>query len=209
MTCTVWVCVWITVSLMGSMVGGKHDQRQARNMPPAQIEIAGLPQAASGDDTDVVADFQRRLCRYDAVRRQLDASLPVQAVSSNPADILAIIEAHHTALWSARQTARQGDMFSPRIAALFRSWIHDSLHGLTAEEFLVMITEDDALPIGPLSVNASYPHGGSLTTMPPALLQILPTLPPGLEYKFLDRDLILWDSHANLIVDVIPQVLVR
>jgi hypothetical protein len=32
-------------------------------------------------------------------------------------------------------------------------------------------------------------------------------LPSGLEYRFIDRDLILWDSHANLIIDFIPEAL--
>jgi hypothetical protein len=40
--------------------------------------------------------------------------------------------------------------------------------------------------------------------MPPELLQLFPSLPAHLEYRFIDRDLILWDSHANLIIDVIP-----
>jgi hypothetical protein len=29
----------------------------------------------------------------------------------------------------------------------------------------------------------------------------------GLEYRFIDRDLILWDPHANLIIDFIPHAL--
>ncbi len=98
-------------------------------------------------------------------------------------------------------------MFSPSIAALFRRWIVDSLHGMTAEEFLVMITEDDAPPTVPPCVNDSYPNGGALTTMPPQLLQMLPRLPLGLEYRFIGRDLILWDPHANLIIDFIPHAL--
>jgi hypothetical protein len=32
----------------------------------------------------------------------------------------------------------------------------------------------------------------------------LPPLPKDLEYRFLGRDLILLDIHANLIVDFIP-----
>jgi hypothetical protein len=43
--------------------------------------------------------------------------------------------------------------------------------------------------------------------MPPELLPLLPRLPAGLEYGFMDRDLILWDPHANLIMDFIPNAL--
>ena len=71
----------------------------------------------------------------------------------------------------------------------------------------MIITEDDAPPTAPPCVNDSYPDGGALTTMPPQLLQILPRLPSGLEYRFIGRDLILWDTHAGLIIDFIPRAL--
>lgn len=206
MTGKVWLCLWITVSLMTSVVIG-HDVRSTeRDMRHAQTQSRVFP-PESGDETDIVAEFQRRLRQYDDVRRRLDASLPVQSASSNPAVIIAIVEAHQQALRSERHTARQGDMFFPSIARLFRRWILESLHGMTAEEFLVMITEEDAPQMAPPCVNASYPDGGALTTMLPQLLQIFPRLPMGLEYRFIDRDLILWDPHANLIIDFIPDAL--
>jgi hypothetical protein len=175
-------------------------------MRPVQIQSGAL-QPGLGAETEVVEEFERRLRQYDAVRQRLDASLPVQSVSSNPAVTMAIVGVHQQALRSERHAARQGDMFFPGIARLFRHWIVDSLHGMTAEEFVAMITEDDAPRMPPPRVNASYPDGGALTTMPPNLLQVFPRLPSGLEYRFIDRDLILWDSHANLIIDFIPHAL--
>jgi hypothetical protein len=139
--------------------------------------------------------------------RDLRGEDDTQSVSSNPAVIIAIVEAHQQAMRAERPTARQGDMFFPTITDLFRRWILESLHGMTPDEFLVRITENDAPPMAPPSVNASYPDGGALTTMPPQLLQVFPTLPSGLEYRFIDRDLILRDSHANLIIDFIPEAL--
>ena len=78
---------------------------------------------------------------------------------------------------------------------------------MTAEEFVAMITEDDTPRMNPPSVNASIPDGGAVTTVPPNLLQTFPRLPLGLEYRFIDRDLILWDPHANLIIDCISHAL--
>ena len=47
--------------------------------------------------------------------------------------------------------------------------------------------------------------------MPPQLLSSLYPLPEGLEYRFLDRHLVLLDGEANLVVDyildVVPTVL--
>jgi hypothetical protein len=38
-------------------------------------------------------------------------------------------------------------------------------------------------------------------------LKLFPVLPAGLEYRFIGRYLILWDPHANLIVDFIRYAL--
>jgi hypothetical protein len=206
MTRDVRLYLGITISLVAPAVNGRDLRGEDSYTRHPQVQSVASP-LASDNDTAVVEEFQRRLRQYDAVRRRLDVSLPVQSVSSNPAVITAIVEAHQQAMRAERLMARQGDMFFPTITELFRRWILESLHGMTADEFLVMITEDDAPPMAPPSVNASYPDGGALTTMPPQLLQVFPTLPSGLEYRFIDRDLILWDSHANLIIDFIPEAL--
>ena len=39
-----------------------------------------------------------------------------------------------------------------------------------------------------------------------SVLMALPTLPKELEFRFVGRDLILRDTHANLIVDFLPNV---
>jgi hypothetical protein len=46
-----------------------------------------------------------------------------------------------------------------------------------------------------------------LPTMPPDLLAALPRLPPGLEYRFINRDLVLRDLDANLIIDFVPEAI--
>jgi hypothetical protein len=157
-----------------------------------------------GKDAEAVNEFQRRLTEFDAVRQHLDASLPPLVVTPDRAAIIRVIAAHHGALLSARHSARQGDIFSARVADRFRDWIRASLHGIPPSVFLAMITEPDGPPIARPLVNGSYPPGAARSTMPPELLQLFPSLPAHLEYRFIDRDLILWDSHANLIIDVIP-----
>ena len=64
----------------------------------------------------------------------------------------------------------------------------------------------DLLQGGGLQVNANYPDGLPLQSMPPSLLLNLPRLPKELEYRFVGRELILRDTQANLIVDVIPDL---
>ena len=57
----------------------------------------------------------------------------------------------------------------------------------------------------PLRVNVAYPERAALATVPPLILNRLPPLPDGIEYRFMGRDLILRDTNANLIVDFIHE----
>jgi hypothetical protein len=53
----------------------------------------------------------------------------------------------------------------------------------------------------------ALPEGVPLSFMPPRLLASLPPLPPEVQYRFIGRSLVLWDVHANLIVDFLPGAL--
>ena len=71
---------------------------------------------------------------------------------------------------------------------------------------LAIVEEENTVHI-PARVNADYPAGASMPLMPTCLLAALPPLPPELEYRFVGRDLILWDVHAGLIVDFVPRAI--
>jgi len=49
-----------------------------------------------------------------------------------------------------------------------------------------------------------WPEGVPFDFVPPQLLRSLPALPPELQYRIIGRSLVLWDHHANLIVDFLP-----
>ena len=57
-----------------------------------------------------------------------------------------------------------------------------------------------------LKVNQTYPTTIPLVTAPPKLLTQLPIIPEELEYRLLERRLLLRDRDANLIVDVLVGV---
>jgi hypothetical protein len=206
MACSTWISRWIVGAFLSALVVSVQGM-PAHGSSPSDDQQSVFLRLESTDDAEVVVEFRRRLTEYDRVRRRLDASLPRPTVSGDPARIHRVAEAHHGALLAARSSARQGDVFFERIANRFRNLIRGSLHGMPPEIFIIMITEPDAPRVPRASVNGSYPPGAALTTMPPELLELLPALPAGLEYRFIDRDLILWDPHANLIVDFIPNAL--
>ena len=72
---------------------------------------------------------------------------------------------------------------------------------------MLAIVEDENVVHIPATVNGDYPAGRSISPMPPGLLASLPPLPPELQYRFVGRDLILWDMHAGLIVDFVANAI--
>ncbi len=77
-------------------------------------------------------------------------------------------------------------MFAPPVDTLLRQRTREAI-GLY--DRLLLIGSDDAL-----------------ATLPPRLLQHLPDLPAGIEYRLAHARLVLWDVHAESIIDVLPDV---
>ena len=69
------------------------------------------------------------------------------------------------------------------------------------------LRDTEPSPSTPIAVNADYPMDQPVQSMPPSLLQQLPQLPRGLEYRFVGRTLIMRDVEANLIVDYLNEAL--
>ena len=67
--------------------------------------------------------------------------------------------------------------------------------------------EEAGNPKAALKVNAEYPEGTPLATTPPNVLQALPKLPDGLEYRFVGKNLLIRDVDANIVVDYMPQAI--
>jgi hypothetical protein len=74
---------------------------------------------------------------------------------------------------AARKDAKAGDIFTPEIRQLFRRLMYPELKGPDAPETKTTIMKEDAgLPTKTevLKVNAPYPEGKPLPTMPPNIL---------------------------------------
>jgi hypothetical protein len=78
--------------------------------------------------------------------------------------------------------------------------------GSTRDETKALLKEDAPAKV-PLKVNAEYPAGAPLPTVPPRMLTNLPELPEDLEYRIVEKHLVLRDVHANIIVDYIPHAI--
>jgi hypothetical protein len=151
-----------------------------------------------------LAGFLARAERYAALHRKLESQGAPLRETDSPEQIAARGQALGQALRRSRRDARVGDLFGDArapIAAIVRAdW-----QRRTPEEQKGLLSE--LLRLEAPAVNSVYPASLPLATFPPGVLMLLPELPEELEYRYFGRHLILRDAEANLVVDVIPDVL--
>ena len=167
----------------------------------------GLTTLVGGQRIDPMRHtFLQSIDEYVQRHRSLEGPLPKEAVTADPDSLFASKRALSVAIRNTRADARQGDIFSAAVARYFRLLIADALKEGGVEDLLAIVEEENEVHT-PAAVNGDYPAGRSVSMMPPCLLAALPPLPAELQYRFVGRDLILWDVHAGLIVDFVPDAI--
>jgi hypothetical protein len=188
-------CRLVTLALACALTGCG-----AQAQPPNKDEPKANPDAL------VLQDFKDRIDGYMKLQNQLTKGSARLKETKDPAKIKAAEDELGEKIRTARTNARQGDIFTPDIAAKFRRLMYPELKGPEGRETKSVIKEESPESVK-LQVNARYPIEGPLPTMPPNLLASLPTLPEDLEYRIVGKHLILRDVPANIIVDFIPNAI--
>jgi hypothetical protein len=161
----------------------------------------------SASDQATIQQFHELVGRYMALHQRLEGPLPPLTPTVDSWSTFLAREYLASGICRARLNARQGDVFTPPIAALFRRVIADAFAGRDVEAILTELNEEHPWEHGTHAVvNDRYPAGAT-HEVPVVVLQRLPQLPDDLEYRILDHDLVLWDVHADLVVDFIPHAL--
>jgi hypothetical protein len=159
-------------------------------------------------DAELLVDFKKRIDDYMALHNKLEREAPPLKETKDPTKIKASQDVLAMKIREARKAARQGDIFTPEIRQLFRRLMYPEVKGREGRETKAAITEESHELKGvALKVNAEYPDKAPLMTVPPNILAALPKLPEDLEYRFVNRNMILLDTHANLIVDFVPNAI--
>ncbi len=157
-------------------------------------------------DEGLVSDFRRRADKYMKLHEKLQNLGERQKLRDDISENLVSEQALAMRIRFARHDARPGDLFTVRIAMALRRVLNPVLRGLPARATRESIRED-APATFVLAVNGDYPSGASRSTMPTNVLQILPPLPKGLEYRIVDTHLVLMDVDANIVVDYVLDVM--
>src|SRR5262245_62113901 len=180
-----------------------------KEKPAATVKEVNRLDAKSGEAQNPVEDarfkeFFDNVRAYMKIHKAADARVPSLKETSDPKEVSGREKALADEIRKQRAGAQQGEVFSPAAAKEIGAVVVEDFNGRPLKDQKAILVE---VPMKvPPAINTDYPTALPLATVPPSLLQKLPTLPEELEYRFLGRHLILRDIKANLIVDFIPDV---
>jgi hypothetical protein len=173
--------------------------------PTAECQFGRFGDPA--DDTRALVMFELAVEDYVSLHHRLERAWPPGWFLTDPEQAEMAAENMRAALRDARPQAAPGNVFTPEVADVFRFRIANALrHGTLAHMTTIWPPEgaEDADRWRP-EINQPVPWGVSAARWP--ALSVLPPLPPELAYRFIGRDLVLVDVHANLVVDILDLAL--
>jgi hypothetical protein len=186
--------------------GGTPEQAPPAAQPPAAKSPIATPVAdqaravGANPDAAVLQSFKARVDAYMKLRKEAVKDAPALKETNDPAKIKASQDAMSMQIRAARAGARQGDLLTPEIVAQFRRQLNPELKGDDGRDAKAVI-KDDAPTNITFKVNAKYPEGASVPTVPASLLVNLPTLPEPLQFRIIEKHLVLVDEDADVILD--------
>jgi hypothetical protein len=187
-----WLVPWLVcVILLQAGCPGWHSATQAQKVNP---------------DARIVKEFNDRVQEYVKLHKRVEAGLPPLSKKTDAESMAAHQQALVGALRAARPNAKPGDIFTPAVQRYLLRILSGQLKGPGTASARAAIKESSPKNL-PLRVNEPYPEAAPLPMVPPALLLNLPKLPEEMDYRFVDRHLILRDTRANLIIDFIAEVI--
>jgi hypothetical protein len=164
--------------------------------------------ASTIQELEATRQFEERVTEYVMLHRLLEGPLPPLQPTTDMAAVRANMRLLASRIRVVRQNARQGDIITPAVGRLFK---HRIAKCLSPEDWAALFADIDAdregrpMPPVDLQVNMDWPVGIPIDFVSPQLLKALPRLPPELQYRIIGRTLVLWDHHADLIVDFLPR----
>lgn len=160
-------------------------------------------------DREEVEEFLEEVQEYLEHRRKAREELPKLREQAEPEEVTAYAKQLSDNIRARRRGAKQGDVFTPKLARGFKRVFAYEL-SRSGNDRKVVLTEgnptgdEERLQAPKVVVNGQYIPAAPLSTVPPTVLLALPPLPEEVEYRFVGRSLILRDAVANLIIDFIP-----
>ena len=200
---TAHALIWIAVAT--SMTVALSTTNRMSQAFQAPVNSQPKPQASVNPTAKTITDFQERVKAYLAAQRKISTDIARLPDKATPEQIDKRQRELGALIMAARKGIKPGDIFGPEMSALVRRSFAPLFKGPEGAKLRAAIFEEPH-PVVP-AVNVRYPDAVPLSTMPPDIMRLLPSLDPALEYRFIGRHLILLDVEAHLIIDVLDNAI--
>lgn len=172
------------------------------------IALVGVTVGAQAPaDRDAVKLFNERVNAYVETHRRMEGPVPPLSAGKDMAEVKRLMLAVRVRIRSKTGALAEGHVFTPEVALMFRKRIAATL----TRQDLIAIAEDvdEHTPPGSPApkVLEPLPDDTPFVPLPPRLFGALPPLAPELRYIVVGRALVLWDHHADVVVDIAPGLL--
>ena len=171
----------------------------------AVLDAVQTPSPATNPTAATLQEFSKRVDAYVALHTRLEKTLPSLPKQTDPVTIDRHQRALGLLIQGARKHAKAGDIFHPPMQRLVRTLLRPIFQGPDGLQVKSEILDNEYKGNVKLAVNARYPDEVPISTVPPQVLAQLPKLEEELEYRFVKNHMILFDSHAHLIVDFVER----
>lgn len=174
--------------------------------PQATCTLA--PVVPTVSEVPILVAFSQRVDTYMQVHNDVERRLAPPRLFDDPEDMFRTIRAMQAGIRAGRPDAVAGMIFTDDVAVLIRERVQRQLTDCQqrVEDVLAFINEERAPRARKPAIHRTFPWElGS--AMWPTLIPALPPLPDELQYRFVDRDLVLIDTHADMVVDILVNAL--
>jgi hypothetical protein len=170
------------------------------------IEVAIAAQQPATPEGTGFQSFDRAVTDYMALHAKLRSETPGPVPQSSAKEVTNASDLLANSIRRARPRASQGQFFDKAVAEKIRARIKDTL---SSSRIAIASIDDERPRFQQPSVYLRFPAASEMATMPPSILQVLPVLPPELEYRIVGEYLVLRDVKAALVLDFIPRAVPR
>jgi hypothetical protein len=188
------ISIVLTAAVLLETAASGFVQQSAPPLPTVEFTVEVLGSK--------MAEFDAKMEEYAKLRRSLEKGLPALAVTDNPSEIRRAEQLLARRIRQARAGAGRHEIFTNDTRRAFRQL----LRPVTTAATCAFIHDDNPGEFG-WAVNSEYPKNQPLSSVPPAMLAVLPQLPEDVFYRFLDTDLFLHDAKANVMLDRIDNAI--
>ena len=148
-----------------------------------------------------VSTFAKAVDQYVLMRR-ITEPLPPETMCLPDGTIAKVNDLAATP-FDARPVPREGDVFSPDVADVFRDRIVRAIRQFEVNVWDLVSDMNEEESVAPPAVVGEPLPWGAGDGVVRWLNAVLPQLPEGLEYRLVGRDLLLFDTQAKVVVDVL------